>query len=56
MKNRERKIKIINDLLNGKNTKLAEDRPEIEFNLISDNLYKETGRMVRFTPLKIYKP
>ncbi len=43
MQNKERKIKIINDLLKGKNVSLAENRPETQFNLISDNLYKEVG-------------
>lgn len=43
MQSRERKIKIINDLLKGKNVSLAENRPETQFNLISDNLYKEVG-------------
>lgn len=41
VKNRERKIKAINDLLNGKNIILAENRPEIKFNRIRANLYKD---------------
>ena len=41
MQSRENKIKIINDLLNGKNIIIAESRPEIKFNHVSGNLYKE---------------